>query len=148
MAKGNPNAPKLEKNAFESLLRLQCTRDEVMLFFGLKSKTSLIDWVKANYEGCTFEELQQQYGFQGRIGLKRQAYQRATKSDSVLIFLLKSELHMSEDAPATSDDNGKYTSELMKSIDKAAKAVSSRADLIAGIPTRKEETEGENYETE
>lgn len=148
MAKGNPNAPKLEKNAFEGLLRLQCTRDEVMLFFGLKSKTSLIDWIKSNYDGCTFEELQQQYGFQGRIGLKRQAYQRAMKSDSVLIFLLKSELHMSEDAPAQAEDNSKYTSELMKSIDKAVKAMSNRTDLIAGIPTQKAEGANDSYENE
>lgn len=143
MAKGNPDAPALDKKAFEGLLRLQCTRDEVMLFFGLKSKTSLVDWVKSNYGGCTFEEIAQQYNFQGKIGLKRQAYERAKKSDSVLIFLLKSELHMSEDAPAQPEDNSKYTNELMKSIDKAAKTVTNRTDLIAGIPTRKFNDEGE-----
>lgn len=143
MGKGNPNAPKLEKNAFEGLLRLQCTREECMVFFGIKSKTALVNWVKENYGGLTFEEVQQQYGFQGRIGLKRQAYQRAQKSDSVLIFLLKSELHMREDAPAQTEDNSKYTNELMKAIDKAAKAVSSRTDLIAGLPTRKEEGSNE-----
>lgn len=135
--KANPNAPKLEKNAFEGLLRLQCTREEVLCFFGIKSKTALVDWVKANYGGLTFEEVQQQYGLQGKIGLKRQAYQRAQKSDSVLIFLLKSELHMREDAPAQTEDNSKYTNELMKSIDKAVRAVNNRTDLIAGIPIPK-----------
>lgn len=138
MARGNPDAPALEKKALEGLLRLQCTRDEVMLFFGLKSKTSLIDWIKANYNGCTFEEISQQYGFQGKVGLKRQAYERAKKSDAVLIFLLKSELHMREDAPAQVEDCSKYTNDLIKSIDRAARAVSGRTDLVAGLPDKKD----------
>lgn len=148
MAKSNPNAPKLEKPAFEGLLRLQCSREEVMTFFGLKSKTSLVDWVKENY-GVTFEEVKQQYGLQGKIGLKRQAYQRALKSDTVLIFLLKSELHMNENSPATPEDDGNsYTNDLVKSIDRATKALSHRADLIAGLPNKEGTGEPEaDYET-
>lgn len=140
-ARNNPNVPKLERKSFEGLLRLQCTREEVMTFYGLKSKTTLIDWVKENYGGCTFEDVKLQYSLQGRIGLKRRAYQRAEQSDAVLIFLLKSELHMSENAPLiTENESNRYTNDLVKSIDRATKALSGRTDLMAGIPSQKDTT--------
>lgn len=133
--------PSLEKKTFESLLCLQATRGEVLAFYGLKSKTYLNEWIKKNYDGRTFEEMAAQYNTQGQISLRRKAYNMADKNPAVMIFLLKSVCHMSDDPTPATPENDKQVAAFTNAVKVAAKAITSCAGLVAGIPNQQAEKE-------
>ena len=140
--KDTPNKPEIDKETFESLLEIQATRAEIMKFYGYKSKSSLIEWVKRNYEGMTFEQVQQQHSIKGIVSLKRRAFELAEKNPSLMIFLLKSVCGMSETPCSSSEEDNEPQRQLIAAIDRASKAL-SRADtdsLIAGMPGRAEKS--------
>jgi hypothetical protein len=145
MQKDNEGYPVIDKASLESLLRLQCTRQEVISFYG-SSKTALIRWIKKNYDGKTFEELQQQFALQGQVSLRRKAFQMAEKQPSVMIFLLKSVCHLSEEPAAQQDPSAeKNVSAFNDAIKTAARAITDCAGLVAGLPS-KNPPEGEEQQ--
>lgn len=141
--------PEISKESLQSLLEIQCTRDEVMRFYGFKSKNPLQTWVKANYDGRTFEEVKQMYSTGGQISLRRRAYEVAEKQPALMIFLLKSVCHMSDEPTVTEDTDDHNVSAFLSSIRTASKAISNCDDLIAGLPKKEDdEIEGEEENEE
>lgn len=133
--------PVLNKENLEGLLEIQCTREEVMAFFGFKSKTYLQKWIKQNYDGQTFEQLQAQCGVRGQASLRRMAFQVAEKQPAVLIFLLKSMCHLHEEQVVTIDTDDKQVNAFMASVKTASKAIENCTNLVAGLPAREDDGE-------
>ncbi len=133
----NSAYPELNKASFETLLRLQFTREEVLVYFG-KSKTGLIEWVKKEYEGRTFEDIKQMCTMQTQVRLKSTALKMSEKNPAVMIFLLKSICRMSDETPAQTENNDKNVISFTNSIKIATKALASadNSPYIAGLPDK------------
>ena len=144
MSNKNPSYPELNKASFETLLRLQFTREEVLVYFG-KSKTSLIEWIKKEYEGRTFEDIKQCCMMQTQVRLKTTAFKLAEKNPAVMIFLLKSICRMTEDPPAQIEEKDKNVISFTNSIKIATKALASTdiSQYIAGLPDKKDSNDNE-----
>lgn len=133
--------PVLNRENLEGLLEIQCTREEVMSFFGFKSKTYLQKWIKDNYEGQTFEQLSQQFKVKGQASLRRLAFQVAEKQPAVLIFLLKSMCHLHDEQVVTVNTDDRQVNAFMASVKTASKAISNCTNLVAGLPAKEGDEE-------
>ena len=115
MAKGQIKQAqaKINKDQFENLCGLQCTRDEICSIFGVDDNT-LIDWCKNTY-GVDFRTIFKQKRQVGRISLRRSQWISATQDGNVSmqIFLGKNMLGQS-DNPIREEDKEK--DEVNKSI--------------------------------
>lgn len=142
--KDTPNKPEIDKETFESLMEIHASREEVMRFYGYKSKTPLIEWIKANYDGRTFEEVRGHFDIQLKVSLKRKAFELAEKNPTVMIFLLKTVCGMSDNAPQAheNDDQNEPTKKLISAINAASRALSKTdiSSLIAGLPHKENNT--------
>lgn len=145
MSNKNPSYPELNKASFETLLRLQFTREEVLVYFG-KSKTSLIEWVKKEYDGRTFEDIKQMCMMQTQVRLKSSAIKMSEKNPAVMIFLLKSVCRMTDETPTQKENNDKNVISFTNSIKIATKALAStdNSSYIAGLPEKQNNNEENN----
>ena len=92
----------IDKNAFESLCGLQCTRAEVCQFFGLTDKT-LDKWCKETYS-MTFSAIFKLKRGTGLISLRRTGFNLAKTNGSVFIFLAKNFLGMKDKPNEDTED--------------------------------------------
>lgn len=90
MAKGQIKQAqaKIDKDQFEQLCMLQCSREEVAIFFGV-SKESITRWCHNTY-GCDFDTVFRQKRENGRISLRRAQWKKATtgKMDTTMLIWL------------------------------------------------------------
>ena len=87
---------------FEKLCALQCTLEEVCGWFGVQDDT-LNKWCKENYEGRTFSEVFAEKRVNGKISLRRNMMQLASKNATMAIFLAKNWLGMSDNVEIKAD---------------------------------------------
>lgn len=86
---------EIDKEQFEKLCGLQCTKEEVCYFFDLTDKT-LERWCKDTY-GEGFSDVFRKKREVGKISLRRAQYETALKGNaSLLIWLGKQYLGQSE----------------------------------------------------
>ena len=86
---------EIDKEQFEKLCGLQCTKEEVCYFFDLTDKT-LERWCKETYHKG-FSEVFREKREVGKISLRRAQYETALKGNaSLLIWLGKQYLGQSE----------------------------------------------------
>ena len=78
---------EIDKNEFEKLCGLQCTKEEICAFFDLTDKT-LENWCKRTYKAGFSEVFRQKRGL-GKISLRRAQFKLAKKNASMAIFLGK-----------------------------------------------------------
>lgn len=98
---GRPRKP-IDKTEFEKLCALQCTLEEVCGWFGITDVT-LNTWCKENYEGRTFSEVFAEKRVAGKISLRRNMIQLASKNATMAIFLAKNWLGMSDNVEVKAD---------------------------------------------
>lgn len=98
---GRPRKP-IDKTEFEKLCALQCTLEEVCGWFGITDVT-LNTWCKENYEGRTFSEVFAEKRVAGKISLRRNMIQLASKNASMAIFLAKNWLGMTDNVEVKAD---------------------------------------------
>lgn len=114
MAMGRP--PKeIDKDDFEKLCGLQCTKMEICEFLGVTDKT-LDNWVQRTYE-TTYSEIYKQKRTRGKISLRRSQFRLAEKNASMAIFLGKNYLEQRDEVVNTAEiGNGvlESISELLK----------------------------------
>lgn len=98
---GRPRKP-IDKTEFEKLCALQCTLEEVCGWFGITDVT-LNTWCKENYEGRTFSEVFAEKRVAGKISLRRNMIQLASKNATMAIFLAKNWLGMTDNVEVKAD---------------------------------------------
>lgn len=118
---GRPRKP-IDKTEFEKLCTLQCTLEEVCGWFGVQDDT-LNKWCRENYEGRTFSEVFAEKRVAGKISLRRNMLQLASKNATMAIFLAKNWLGMSDNVEVKADTS------LMQSL----------LDVVANKDTGKEQ---------
>lgn len=98
---GRPRKP-IDPTEFEKLCALQCTLEEVCGWFGVQDDT-LNKWCKENYEGRTFSEVFAEKRVNGKISLRRNMIQLASKNATMAIFLAKNWLGMTDNVEVKAD---------------------------------------------
>ena len=98
---GRPRKP-IDLTEFEKLCALQCTLEEVCGWFGVQDDT-LNKWCKENYEGRTFSEVFAEKRVAGKISLRRNMIQLASKNATMAIFLAKNWLGMTDNVEVKAD---------------------------------------------
>ena len=98
------NKIDLDQEQFEGLCRLQCTRDEMLGWFGITDKT-LVRWIKDTYgEEYSFSDIFAQKRQGGKISLRRTQFRLAETSPAMAIWLGKQYLgqrDQEQDEPGT-----------------------------------------------
>ena len=92
--KGGRPQKEIDKETFEKLCALQCTRDEICGFFDVTSKT-LGSWCMRTYKqsfSTVFDEKREM----GKVSLRRMQWKLAEKSPAMAIFLGKNMLGQSD----------------------------------------------------
>ena len=101
---------EIDKEQFEKLCGLQCTRDEICDWFHVTDKT-LDSWCKRNYnEG--FSAIYDKKRSAGKISLRRKQWKLAETSAAMAIFLGKNYLGQTDGQA----DTGGEINELLKSL--------------------------------
>jgi hypothetical protein len=95
----------------KSMLRIMCTQSEIAGVLGVNIDT-LNNRCKKE-KGCTFSDYSKKNRDYGRVSLRRQVWKRSMKNDSVLIFMSKNFLGMS-DRPE--GDSEREMGEILKAI--------------------------------
>lgn len=107
MAKGQKKQAqeKINKEIFENLCHIQCTRNEIAATFGV-SKETLLRWCKETY-GTDFETIFAEKREVGKQALRHKIFQAAMKGGkngtgdtTMMIFLSKNYLGMSDKVEA------------------------------------------------
>jgi hypothetical protein len=86
--------PKLEfdKEQFEEMCRIQCTKDEICAVFGGIDEKTLTRWCKDTY-GMGFSDIYKIKAIDGKKSLRRKQYEVALDGNvSMLIWLGKQDL--------------------------------------------------------
>lgn len=97
---GRPQIP-IDKDTFEGLCRLQCTKNEISAWFGC-SEDTISRWCLRTYVGedgkpMGFADSYKKFSEHGKISLRRQMIQSASKGNVTMqIFLAKNMLGMSD----------------------------------------------------
>ena len=89
--KGPGGRPKIEldKEQFEGLCRLQCTREEMLGWFGITDKT-LTRWIKDTYgRKYSFSAIFDEKRAGGKISLRRSQFRLAETNAALAIWLGK-----------------------------------------------------------
>lgn len=94
---------EIDKDQFENLCGLQCTKEEICAWFDVSEKT-LNAWCKRTYKAGFSLVFAQKRG-KGKISLRRYQFQLAKKNANMAIFLGKQYLNQS-DQPTKDDDGG------------------------------------------
>lgn len=123
---------QINKEEFEKLCFLQCTRNEFCMWFDVSDET-LNKWCKDNYNGKTFLAVFQEKKQGGLISLRRTQFQLAEKSPAMAIFLGKNLLGQSDRVEQTIKDVSEDRGITIRFNDeKAADDGSSVPDSISG----------------
>ena len=94
---------KIDRNQFEQLCGLQCTKEEICGFFGITDKT-LDAFCKREYHESFSEVFHKRRGI-GKISLRRRQWKLAEKNANMAIWLGKQYLGQ-RDEPIQKVDNG------------------------------------------
>ena len=129
---------KINKTQLESILRLGFTQRQVCDFFGT-SKSSLLRFVKENYNGRTFEQIKAEYTAQTQSMIMLNLLNLSKKNANVAIFLAKSVCGLNENysAPVNDDAENAFAGALQK----ASRNISNAKDLVS-IPDDTDYGEG------
>lgn len=95
--RGHPPA-QIDKNQFEKLCALQCTRDEILSWFGITEKP-LLRWCEKTY-GTDFKGAFAMFRGRGKIALRRSQWRMAETNPTMAIFLGKQYLDQSDKVEA------------------------------------------------
>ena len=129
---------KLNKTQLESILRLGFTQQQVCDFFGT-SKSTLLRFVKENYNGRTFEQIKAEYTAQTQSMIMLNLLNLSKKNANVAIFLAKSVCGLNENysAPVNDDAENAFAGALKK----ASRNISNAKNLVS-IPDDTDYGEG------
>ena len=129
---------KLNKTQLESILRLGFTQQQVCDFFGT-SKSTLLRFVKENYNGRTFEQIKAEYTAQTQSMIMLNLLNLSKKNANVAIFLAKSVCGLNENysAPVNDDAENAFAGALKK----ASRNISNAKSLVS-IPDDTDYGEG------
>ena len=129
---------KINKTQLESILRLGFTQQQVCDFFGT-SKSTLLPFVKENYNGRTFEQIKAEYTAQTQSMIMLNLLNLSKKNANVAIFLAKSVCGLNENysAPVNDDAENAFAGALKK----ASRNVSNAKNLVS-IPDDTDYGEG------
>ena len=129
---------KINKTQLESILRLGFTQQQVCDFFGT-SKSTLLRFVKENYNGRTFEQIKAEYTAQTQTMIMLNLLNLSKKNANVAIFLAKSVCGLNENysAPVNDDAENAFAGALKK----ASRNISNAKNLVS-IPDDTDYGEG------
>ena len=129
---------KINKTQLESILRLGFTQEQVCDFFGT-SKSTLLRFVKENYNGRTFEQIKAEYTAQTQSMIMLNLLNLSKKNANVAIFLAKSVCGLNENysAPVNDDAENAFAGALKK----ASRNISNAKNLVS-IPDDTDYGEG------
>ena len=109
---------EIEKDDFERLCALQCTRDEICAWFDVTDKT-LNGWCRRTY-GASFSAVFRQKRVPGKVSLSRAQYKTAMAGNpTMLVWLGRNWLGQSEQAASEAQDDDKQDG-LSKSLQELA----------------------------
>lgn len=77
----------IDKNLFEKLCGMQCTKEEIAGVLDV-SENTVDRWVKRTYK-CSFSEVHKQHSAKGKMSLRRAQFKLAEKNAAMAIFLGK-----------------------------------------------------------
>ena len=101
---GRPKA-EINKDEFEKLCQMQCTREEICAWFRITDKT-LDRWCKDTYD-CSFSAIFAEKRGVGRISLRRAQMQQALSGNTtMLIFLGKNYLKQTDKQEVSHENDG------------------------------------------
>lgn len=129
MAKNDAdNMIKINKTQLENLLRLGLSCQQICDFFVI-SRYTLTRFVKANYNGMTFEQLKAEHGVQAQASIIANLMSLSKRNASAAIFLAKSVCGLNENysAPANEDAENAFAGALKK----ASRSISQAKDLVS-----------------
>ena len=129
MAKSDAdNMIKINKTQLENLLRLGLSCQQICDFFVI-SRYTLTRFVKANYNGMTFEQLKAEHGVQAQASIIANLMALSKRNASAAIFLAKSVCGLNENysAPANEDAENAFAGALKK----ASRSISQAKDLVS-----------------
>ena len=129
MAKNDAdNMIKINKTQLENLLRLGLSCQQICDFFVI-SRYTLTRFVKANYNGMTFEQLKAEHGVQAQASIIANLMALSKWNASAAIFLAKSVCGLNENysAPANEDAENAFAGALKK----ASRSISQAKDLVS-----------------
>ena len=129
---------KINKTQLESILRLGFTQQQVCDFFGT-SKSTLLRFVKENYNGRMFEQIKAEYTAQTQSMIMLNLLNLSKKNANVAIFLAKSVCGLNENysAPVNDDAENAFAGALKK----ASRNISNAKNLVS-IPDDTDYGEG------
>ena len=129
---------KINKTQLESILRLGFTQRQVCDFFGT-SKSTLLRFVKENYNGRMFEPIKAEYTAQTQSMIMLNLLNLSKKNANVAIFLAKSVCGLNENysAPVNDDAENAFAGALKK----ASRNISNVKNLVS-IPDDTDYGEG------
>lgn len=129
---------KINKTQLENLLRLGLSCQQICDFFVI-SRYTLTRFVKANYDGMTFEQLKAEYGVQAQASIIANLMALSKRNASAAIFLAKSVCGLNENysAPANEDAENAFAGALKK----ASRNISNAKNLVS-IPDDTDYGEG------
>lgn len=138
MAGNTEERIKINKTQLENILRLGFTQRQVCDFFGT-SKSSLLRFVKENYNGRTFEQIKAEYTAQTQSMIMLNLLNLSKKNANVAIFLAKSVCGLNENysAPVNDDAENAFAGALKK----ASRNISNAKNLVS-IPDDTDYGEG------
>ena len=119
---------KINKTQLENLLRLGLSCQQICDFFVI-SRYTLTRFVKANYNGMTFEQLKAEHGVQAQASIIANLMALSKRNASAAIFLAKSVCGLNENysAPANEDAENAFAGALKK----ASRSISQAKDLVS-----------------
>ena len=119
---------KINKTQLENLLRLGLSCQQICDFF-VVSRHTLTRFVKANYNGMTFEQLKAEHGVQAQASIIANLMALSKRNASAAIFLAKSVCGLNENysAPANEDAENAFAGALKK----ASRSISQAKDLVS-----------------
>ena len=129
---------KINKTQLESILRLGFTQRQVCDFFGT-SKSTLLRFVKENYNGRTFEQIKAEYTAQTQSMIMLNLLNLSKKNANVAIFLAKSVCGLNENYSAPVNDDAENA--LAGALKTASRNISNAKNLVS-IPDDTDYGEG------
>lgn len=110
--------PKLEINRelFEGLCRILCTKDEICGIFKI-SEDTLSRWLKRTYGDREFADVHARYAAQGRMSLRRAMFKNAESGNAqIQVFLAKNYLGLRDSVDNYNYDMTQATDEQLDRI--------------------------------
>ena len=102
-SRGHPRAV-IDRQIFENLCKIQCTRLEIQGVFGVAERT-LNAWCRRTYHNKTFSDVYKMFKDHGKVSLRRMQWELAKKSSAMAIFLGKNVLGQTDRIEQTQNIN-------------------------------------------